>query len=293
MNLLIENEFLKVEANAYGAELHSIKTKNNVTEFLWNGDENYWKYHAPILFPIVGKVSENKYRVDGNTYELPQHGFGRVCNYEVINKSQDSLEFLLKYNEKTLEIYPYKFSLKVKYTLINNSIKVSYTVDNLDDKDIYFSVGAHPAFLCSIEEGETIDDYYFEFSEKETTSIMELSPITGLYTNKNIPYLDNENKIPLSKEVFKNDALVFNNLKSNKIYLKSKNHNKYMSMDFSGFPYLGLWSKPTGAPFVCIEPWYGHADYEGFAGEFKDREGVEKLEIGSTFECSYILEFFS
>lgn len=293
MNYSIENESLKIDASTYGAELHSIKTKNNETEFLWNGDESYWKYHAPILFPIVGKVKNNEFTVDGKTFSLPQHGFGRISNYELLSKTDNSITFLLNYTNETLKVYPYKFSLKVTYELIANKLKVIYSVENLDDKEIYFSIGAHPAFLCSIEKGETIDDYYFEFSHKETKPIMELSTATGLYTGKNIPYLDNDHIINLSKDVFTNDALVFHKLKSNKIYLKSKNHNKYMSMDFTDFPYMGLWSKPTGAPFICIEPWYGHADYENFNGEFKDREGVEKLEVGTSFECSYILEFFS
>lgn len=293
MDYVIENQSLKVKINSYGAELHSIKTKDNETEFLWNGNEEYWKYHAPILFPIVGKVSNNEYRVDGKTYTLPQHGFGRVSEYNIINETTNSITFNLNYNEETLKVYPYKFSLKVTYELIDNKIKVIYAVENIDSKEIFFSIGAHPAFLCSIEHDETINDYYFELSQKETTSIMELSSVTGLYTNRNIPYLNNEDKIFLSKELFKNDALVFNELKSNKIYLKSKNHSKHMSMDFTGFPYLGLWSKPTGAPFVCIEPWFGHADYENFSGEFKDREGIEELKIGSKFECSYLLEFFS
>lgn len=293
MNYEIDNEFLEIKADSYGAELHSIKTKNNPTEFLWNGNEEYWKYHAPILFPIVGKVNDNKYHIDGNTFELPQHGFGRVSDFKLIDKTTDSLTFELRFNEKSLKVYPYKFSLKVSYTLIENKLKISYVVDNLDNKTIYFSIGAHPAFLCTLAEGETINDYYFEFDQNESTSIMELSTTTGLYTNKNIPFLNNENIIPLSKELFKNDALVFRNLKSNKIFLKSKNHSKYMSMDFTGFPYLGLWSKPTGAPFVCIEPWYGHADYEGFTGDFSDKEGVESLQIGESFSCSYILEFNS
>lgn len=293
MNYKIENEFLKIEANTYGAELHSIKTKNNPTEFLWNGNEEYWKYHAPILFPIVGKVANNKYSVQGKTYELPQHGFGRISEYELIEQTKDSLTFELKFNSETLNVYPYKFSLKVIYKLIDNKIKVSYIVSNLDSETIYFSIGAHPAFSCALEAGETINDYYFEFNENETASIMELSTSTGLYTGKNVPFLNNENKIPLAKEVFNNDALVFSNLNSNKIYLKSRNHNKYMSMDFTGFPYIGLWSKATGAPFVCIEPWFGHADYENFTGDFKDKEGVEALSIGNTFECSYVLEFIS
>lgn len=284
----LENELVKITASTYGAELHNLISKKSNTEFLWNGNPEYWKYHSPVLFPIVGKVKDGKYKVEGNVYELPQHGLGRISNYEMIEKTSDSITFELKYSEATLKVYPYKFSLKIKYTLIKNSVKVSYIVENLDNKTIYFSIGAHPAFLCSIEPNETIDDYYFEFNKKETVSTMLLNK-DGYFVKDRKELLNNENIINLSKELFKNDALVFDNLKSNEISLKSKNHSKFLTMNFEGFPFMGLWSKAEGAPFVCIEPWYGHADFFDFNGELKDKSGIQELNIGQTFNVSYTI----
>lgn len=284
----LENEILKITASTTGGELHNIINKKDNTEFLWNGNEEFWKYHAPILFPIVGKVNNGKYRVNGETFELPQHGLARTSEFTMIEKSYNNITFELKYSDESLKVYPYKFSLKITYTLVNNGIKVNYSVDNLDHNTIYFSIGAHPAFMCPIENNETMADYYFELNKKETSSIILLNE-QGYLLSERQAYLNDSNIIPLSKEVFKNDALVFDDLKSTIISLKSKNHNKVLSMDFTGFPYMAIWSKPTGAPFVCIEPWYGHADFATFQGELKDKAGIEKLEVGKTFNCSYTI----
>lgn len=283
----LENDTIKISASTYGGELHSIQSQSTSTEFLWNGNEEYWKYHAPILFPIVGKVKDGEYKVDGQTYKLPQHGLARTREFTMINKTNDSITFELKWSEDILKVYPYKFSLKITYTLTNNGVKTTYTVDNLDEKAIYFSIGAHPAFMCPMIQGETMEDYYFEFNQKETSSLMCLDPKTGYFTHEREEYFKNNSIIPLSKDTFINDALVFDDLKSNIISLKSKNHNKILSMDFSGFPYIAVWSPASGAPFVCIEPWYGHADYNDFNNELKDKSGIEKLEISETFTSHY------
>lgn len=284
----LENDSIKITASTSGGELHNIINKNDNTEFLWDGNEEFWKYHAPILFPTVGKVNNGEYRVDGKTFNLPQHGLARTSEFNMIDKSATHITFELKYSSESLKVYPYKFSLKIIYTLVTNGVKVCYSVDNLDDKTIYFSIGAHPAFMCPLESNETMDDYFFELNNKETSSNMLLNE-EGHFTHEREAYLDDNNIIPLSKDVFKNDALVFDDLSSTLISLKSKNHNKVLSMDFTGFPYMALWSKPTGAPFVCIEPWYGHADYADFSGELKDKPGIETLEVGSNFNCSYTL----
>lgn len=286
MNYSLENDLLEITLCDDGAELCNIKGKKEDIEFLWNGNKEYWKYHAPVLFPIVGKVLNNKYIVDGITYSLPQHGLARVSKFRKTDHSESSITFKLDYSEDTLKVYPFKFSFEIKYTLDNDSIITEYKVINIDTKNILFSVGAHPAFMCPILSNESFDDYYFEFSEKETASIMKLSHL-GYFTHNEIPYLNNEKIIPLSKEVFKDDALVFHNLNSHIISLKSKNHNKFVEFDFTNFPYLGLWSKPTGAPFVCIEPWFGHADFEDFNGELKDKAGIISLEENNVFTCSY------
>ena len=283
----LENSLIKITACTHGGELHSITSKKDGTEYLWNGNPEYWKYHAPILFPIIGKVMDSRYIVDGKVYELPAHGLARTSEFQMLEIGEnDFITFELKYSEDSLKIYPYKFSLRIKYTLEENSINVTYSVINLDDKEIYFSIGAHPAFMCPIEKDELLEEYYLEFSEMETTSVMGVNKDVYL-SRENRRFLDNETTLQLSKELFKNGLLMFNDLKSNKIAIKSKKSNKSLSIEFNEFPYLCLWAPENGAPFLCIEPWFGHPEYEDFNGEFKDREGTVSLKIGDHFNCSY------
>lgn len=282
----LENSLIKITASTHGAELHSITGKREGTEYLWNGDPKYWKYHAPHLFPIVGKVVDSKFRVDGKTYEIPAHGLARISDFHLIAQTNDSITFELDYSEDTLKIYPYKFSLLITYTLEENAVKVTYNVINLDDKEVFFSIGAHPAFMCPIEKNEALEDCYLEFNKKETSSTIEITKDTYLSHNKK-EILRNTDVLPLSKEIFKNGVLVFDDLKSDRITIKSKKHEKSLSVEFKGFPYLGIWSPETGAPFLCIEPWFGHADYEDFTEEFKYKEGTVSLLVGEEFKYSY------
>lgn len=284
----LENENIRVVASSNGGELHSIKKINDETEYLWNGDERYWKYHAPVLFPIVGKVNGGKYKIDGIEYELPQHGLARTREFKLIEKSESRIVFELQYDEETLKVYPFKFILRIGYTLMEYGVETSYEVINNDNKDIYFSIGGHPAYMCPINQGESFEDYYFEFDKVEKSSKILLNS-NGLFTKNKELFMENSKELPLSIEIFKDDAIVFNDLKSNKISLKSRKSDKSVTMDFSGFPYLGLWTKPTGAPFVCIEPWFGHADYEDFNGDFKDKEGINKLAVGKSFKAAYLV----
>lgn len=289
MNYILENENIKISASTFGGELNNLITKKDNVEFLWNGDEKYWKYHSPILFPIVGKVFNNKYRVENAEYELPQHGLARTREFKMIEKDDNHIVFELLWSEDTLKIYPYKFSLRLSYELLENGVKVGYEVKNLDDKEIYFSIGGHPAFMCPLLDGEKFEDYYFQFNQKENVGNMDLDTSVGYLTGKTNEFFNNSNIINLKLDLFKDDALIFDGLKSNLITLKSNKNNKELTMDFTGFPYLALWTKPTGAPFICIEPWYGHSDYKDFNGEFKDREGIEKLSINGKFNAEYKL----
>lgn len=282
----LENSTIKITASTYGGELHSLTGKKEASEYLWNGNPEFWKYHAPLLFPIIGKVMDSKYKVDGKVYELPAHGIARTSEFEMIDMGNDFITFELKYSEDSLKVYPYKFSLCITYTLEDNAVKVTYSVINLDDKDIYFSIGAHPAFMCPIEKNDSLQDCYLEFNKSETTSIIGVNKDVYL-SRKTKEYLNDTDNLELSKELFKDGLLMFKNLKSDKITLKSKNNNKSLSVEFEGFPYMCLWAPEDGAPFLCIEPWFGHPEYEDFTGEFKDREGTVSLKIGEKFNCSY------
>lgn len=281
----IENEYLIVQAKPAGAELTSIRSKKDGTEYLWNGNPEYWNRHAPILFPIVGRLINNTYFVDGVPYELPQHGFARDMTFDIIHQEANKISFSIQANEETLTKYPFRFTLIVTYTLEENKVAVNYKVVNTDDKDIYFSIGAHPGFTCPINENEAFEDYYFSFAEKEA---METYVLEGPYRKPNKEVLQEPtNKLPISVPLFKDDAIILENMKKNEVSIRSAKTDKYITVQFDGFPYVGLWSKPEGAPFVCIEPWYGIADAIGESVELKSKKGIQKLAVNETFDCTY------
>ncbi|PJI08959.1 MULTISPECIES: aldose 1-epimerase family protein [Clostridium] len=292
MCVKLENEIFKVEVAENGAELTSLKSKKNENEYIWTADSKYWGRHAPILFPIVGRLKNNQYRINDKVYDLPQHGFARDMKFQVESKSDDKVVFKLLWDEETIKKYPYKFELRVTYVLNGDTIEISYNVKNVDDKDIVFSIGAHTGFNCPVigkqsEEDELkFNNYYFEFEKPETVGVSRLNGDSLLRRNTS-PFLYASNIINLDEKLFKQGVLIFKDLNSKSISLKNNKNKSTITVKFDGFPYLGLWSKESGAPFVCIEPWFGHADFEDFNGDFREKEDGIKLEAGKEFTCTY------
>ena len=290
MTHTLQNDFLKITVADRGAELKSIIELADGTEYLFDGDPTWWKFSSPILFPIVGKLVDNKYRVDGKEFTLPGHGFGRTTDFEFVGGTDDSLKFKLGWSDETIKVYPYKFALEVSFKLTAKEVKVIWKVTNADDKTIYFSIGAHPAIRCPLVAGEKFDDCYLKFNKPEKSSRIALLA-SGPLSHDRIPTLDGT-ELNLSYELFKGDALVFDDLKSDKVSVCSRKSDKTITISAKDFPYWGFWTPDKGgAPFICIEPWHGHADYADFTGELKDKEGIRKLSVGETFttEMSFIV----
>lgn len=282
----LENEYVTASIKSFGAELCSFKLKQDGTEYLWQADSTYWGRHAPVLFPIVGRLLDNEYNLGGKVYHLSQHGFARDMEFVLKESDAQHALYQLLANEKTLEKYPIKFELLIEYTLQGHELLINYQVRNQDHKNMYFSIGAHPGFRCPLESGECFEDYYLEFSQKETANKYKLE--NGFISNQRERVLADEHIIPLSYELFKDDALVFKNLQSEMITLKSRKSNKTVAMKFAGFPYYGIWSKPEGgAPFICLEPWYGIADRFDGKKEFTEKEGLTILNSGEVFSCQH------
>ncbi len=291
MVAILINEFLKVTVKSSGAELVSIKSTFKNKEYLWQGDPKFWARRAPVLFPIVGKVNGNKYRFEGKEYELPQHGFARDMIFDLIDQQDTSLTFILKSNDQTLAVYPFRFELIVNYRLEKNRVIVNYQVKNTDDQTIFFSIGAHPAFNCPLESNETLNDYIIEFEKEETVNRVVLEE--GLITQQTESFLKNEKSFSLSEELFDKDAIILKNARSSQVSLKSKKSGHKITVDYTGFPYIAFWTKKGGAPFVCIEPWYGIADNAGFNGALNEKEGIKPLAKGKTFESEFTIEITS
>ena len=288
MNYEIKNEHIKVKIKSFGAELNSLQKIDEDLEYIWQGDSKYWNRHSPILFPIVGRLKNDSYTYQNQKYNMTQHGFARDKEFEVIKNEADFMEFRLKSDEKTLEIYPFSFELYLSYKLEKNSLIVSYKVINKSDDKMLFSIGAHPAFNWTLKEDEKKEDYFLEFENIKQTKRYFLNDKGLVYDSVDLKIIDN--KIALNEELFKNDALVFNDLNIKILTLKNSNNKNFVKLEFKNFPYLGIWSKPSGAPFVCIEPWFGVADEDSSNQNFEDKKGLISLEKNEIFSCFYSIE---
>ena len=287
MEYTLENAYLKITVNDHGAELQSITEKSDGTDYLWHGDPTYWKYRSPILFPIVGKLIDGKYRVEGKTYALPAHGLGRVSDFTFEKQTASEISFVLTSTPESLKIYPYKFLLRVSYKLQDKKIIVGWSVENLNTKEMYFSIGAHPAFMCPIDPQDAWEDCYLEFNRQEELASLELTEEVYLKRTKTAA-LKNTKQLPLTRDTFKKGALVYAHLNSDTISIRSHKNDKVLSVTAKDFPFWGIWAPDKeGTPFVCIEPWHGHADYFDATGVFEEKEDNVHVEAGKTFTTQY------
>ncbi|NOU36522.1 MAG: aldose 1-epimerase family protein [Kiritimatiellaceae bacterium] len=276
----IANKFLTIGVKEKGAELCSIRDSGG-TEYMWQADPAFWARHAPVLFPVVGRLLNGRYELNGKTFELPPHGFARDMEFSLVEQSEHSLVFQLLPTAETRARYPFEFALNIIYRLNVNSLEISYEVRNNGVERMPFSIGAHPAFNLH----GPVDECFLELEKAETLNTHLVSS-HGLIRSETAPVLENSSIIQLTETLFDQDALVFMDMKSEKITLGAKHHSRRLTVEFPGFPQLGIWSKP-GAPFVCIEPWYGYADPEQPYGDIMKKPGIQYLGAGETFVCTH------
>jgi galactose mutarotase-like enzyme len=286
----LQNDYYQVTVKEAGAELSSFRSLRDQVEYIWQADPAIWPRHAPVLFPVVGKLPEGKYRYQGQTYALPQHGFARDEKFDLIQQTNHSLTFALASSPKTLAFYPFPFRLEITYSLHDNSLETSYRVVNPGKEDLYFSIGAHPAFNCPLLPEEKFEDYILVFEKPETLNRYLLDQ--GLQNGRTQPLLQEDQQLPLHYGLFEQDAIVFKAMASQKITLKTPKHGHGLDFAFQHYPYFGIWTKGPGAPFVCLEPWHGIASRVGDSGELTEKEGILKLEAGDSFYCAYTVTVF-
>lgn len=283
----LENTCLQVKIKSYGAELCRLLDKRDDTDLLWDGDPAYWTGQSPVLFPIIGNLDDDSYCYEGKCYELPRHGFGRRSEFELVKAAEEQAVFRLVATAETLKQYPFSFQLDIVYRLAANTITICYIVRNLSDANMYFSIGGHPAFRCPLFAGETMQDYYLQFdpAERADRLLRHGNLLSG--EQEGIPF--SEGILALSPDVFKEDAIILTGLRSQSVALKSRKHAKSINVEFAGFPYLGIWSKAEGAPFLCIEPWCGIADVEGRSRDLPQKAGIVSLSGRQTFSREFTI----
>jgi galactose mutarotase-like enzyme len=279
MTLSIENQDIKASFQTKGAELTHLTAFG--ADRMWSGDPAFWGKHSPVLFPIVGALRDNTYFYEGKSYSLGRHGFARDREFAVVSQTGTEVVFGLTSDEESKKVYPFDFDFRIRYTLSGNRLEVAYSVHNTGGEVMWFSVGGHPAFAVPVAEGTSYEDYYLEFSETEDFNRWPLAG-DGLIGAATEPVALRTNRIPLTKELFYGDALVFKHLKSTSVTLKSDKTPRALTFDYAGFPYLGIWAAKN-APFVCIEPWCGIADSFDHNQQLTEKEGINRLEAGEVF----------
>ncbi|QLL74032.1 aldose 1-epimerase family protein [Lactobacillus crispatus] len=293
MDYTIKNNMIEVVISDHGAEVQSVKGAHTGEEYMWQADPEIWGRHAPVLFPIVGRLKNDEYKYQGKTYHMGQHGFARDCDFEVENHTQESITFLLKDNEKTREMYPFKFEFRVNYNLMNNLLEENFSVVNKSDETMIFGVGGHPGFNLPVNNGEEKEDYYFDMHP----SIARVKiPLKGAYLDWNNRSLaSTDSFIGLSDELFKDDALIYElHGHDNKVSLRTDKSKFHINVWTRNAPYVGIWSQyPKTANYVCIEPWWGIADREDADGELEHKYGMNHLEPGKEYQAGFSITYHS
>lgn len=285
--ITIQNDKLRATFNNLGAELVSLINIETGKEIMWSGNPDFWSGISPVLFPIIGALKNEQYIFENQTYELPRHGFARRRIFAVKESSENEVVFELTSDEESLKIYPFQFSLEIKYTLAANKLNVDYLVKNLSQKQMYFSLGAHPGFAIDTENGLNYNDYEIAFSNDDE---LQIHPLADNLISNQTKTIDLENKVlPLSYELFSKDALVMTNMRSKELILRNnKNHHKVI-FTFSNFPYFGVWAAKN-ADFVCLEPWQGIADLENHNQQLTEKFGILRLEKGGDWTANWAVE---
>lgn len=290
---VLENELLKVMIADSGAELSSVYDKEKQTERLWDANPEVWNRHAPILFPFVGKVIGGVYRIDGQEYEMKtQHGFARDMEFECVEAAETSVTHRLLPTEKTKQLYPFEYELLVTHKLDAENprlLHVNWEVKNNGSDVMYYSIGGHPAFTVPVKESKERENYYLEFPGREELTYVSVNPANGFVDTEKEYSLKLENGfVKFFDGLY--DTLIFDFQNIQKVRIANPDQTPYVTVDCSEFPLLGIWAKETGN-FICLEPWAGRADNDGFTGNIDEKVAEQKVEAGCSAKISHTIEF--
>ena len=283
------NVSAKVTTN--GAQLCSLKVGDS-NELMWQADGAYWTSHAPILFPIVGALREDKAMIDGKFYTIPKHGLVRKSEWTLVSQDESFVEMEISANEETLKAYPFNYTLKAKYTIVENGVKTSFTVKNNNDVEMPYFIGGHPGFNVPFESGTSFNDYELEFAGIENLKSPQIITETSIYDfTKSKAIVDNAKSIKLDNELFSNDVIVYDNFKKNEISIKNCKSGKKLTMNFEELKMLGVWKPYNDAPFLCLEPWLGCSTTTTENDNFTDKVDCQKLKPQETATHCFTVSF--
>ena len=285
----LKNDILTIQVRKHGAELSSIR--KGETEYLWQADPAFWGRHSPILFPIVGSVWEKRYRVAGKEYEMGQHGFARDMDFSFVDGNDAEVRYRLESSEETLAKYPFPFVLEIAYKLEGSRLDVIWEVYNKGTEDLYFQIGAHPAFFYPDYDSEKSGRGFFTFDRTEGIECIRIKEKGCVDAETKWPLEMPEGVLKLEKDTFDAiDTIMVQDSQLKRVNMFKEDGTAWLSLSFDA-PVVGIWSPPGKvAPFICIEPWYGRCDRVGYEGEYKDKDWMNCLAPGEGFKSVYTIE---
>ena len=290
---IIENNEIKVAVAKKGAELTSVYDKIENVERIWNADASVWNRHAPLLFPFIGKVTGGTYRIADKEYVMKtQHGFARDMEFEVVEQTTTFVTHRLVATEETKEIYPFDFELLVTHKLDEENSRVlhiNWEICNNGEDTMYYSIGGHPAFTLPVENSEERKEYFLEFPNRDDIKYISVNTQTGFAVPEEEYPLETENGFVQFFEKI-HDTLIFDYQNIETVRIAKPDKTPYVTMECGQFPFLGIWAKRTGN-FICLEPWVGRTDNDGFTGTLDEKIGMEKLDKNAKKVISYSVEF--
>lgn len=291
MRYFLESDLLKVEIDSYGAEVKSVLHKKNYREYMWYGNGQVWGRTSPILFPFIGSLRDKKYTHKGVAYEMTSHGFARDMEFSLVEQKGNEIWFSIESTEATLVNYPFVFRLELGYRLEGDVLTVLWRVKNNGEDTMYFSIGAHPAFLCPLAGEADKSGYQINFGELDEVHHHGSILGKGLALHEDIVIPLENHRVTLTKEFFDRCTYFIEHKQTGFVSLETPEGKPVVTMNFDA-PLFALWS-PEGknAPFFCIEPWYGRCDWEDYEGELKDRDYTNVLAAGKEFEASYTIQY--
>lgn len=276
----ITSKTLSAEIATLGAELQRL-TDADGEQLLWDGDPDVWKGPAPILFPVIGTMVGGQYRLDGISYPMPKHGFARHSAFEVIARSDSAVTMRLAASAETRAIYPFEFTLEVLFALGGTTLSVTAVIANAGNDPMPASFGFHPAFRWPLPFGAARADHRLRFAHSEPAPVRRIDR-DGFLTPTEHPTPVEGNELRLHDDLFIDDALIFDRLISRQVVYGAPDRPR-IQLSFEDFPMLGVWTKP-GAHFICIEPWQGCSDPQGFDGDLRDKPGIVQIAPGAKRE---------
>lgn len=285
----IRSGTLAATIKAQGAEMCSLRDAHGF-EFIWQAGP-VWPRHAPLLFPIVGRLANDELRHRGKSYRMTQHGFARDSRFAWADRGEQRCSLVLEDSEATRALYPFAFRLTATYTLDETGLDLTLTIANTGDETLPASLGGHPAFNWPLQAGAAKQDHVLTFAHPEESPIRRLGG--GLLRPASEPSPVEGRVLRLSEALFADDAIIFDRIDSQSVRYAAASGafaTPWLELSWRGFRELGVWSKPTGAPFICIEPWRGTASPAGFDGDFTDKPGLMHVAPGAEERLSFRID---